>query len=210
MGAVAWLRGTNDARHRRATGGGMTAVLPPSSSPWLRRSSSTEAIVTDDCPTGGYDAVPNQPATGPADLLSYLKAYCPRSAQNDTCLSSDPGNNFHNSSDEWQTLVGTTFLMPVMCGSPTCTELEYIAQGNTATYAIQRMATVELCGFRMLPKAASLYWPTTGPCATANPRHYTSNDVTSGAGLFLVIKDLVGGPTGDWSLEEYTGMRLTK
>jgi len=173
-------------------------------------SGTTEAIVLSGCPTSGYHAVPGQPATGPAALLTYLKAYCPSKAANDTCLGSDPGNNFHNSSDEWQTLVGKTFTMPVMCGTPTCSHLAVSGTGNNASYAIQRMATVELCGFKMQPRGPSTGWPTTGPCATANPRHYSPSDVTSGAGFFLVIKGLVGGPGGDWSLDEYTALRLTK
>ncbi len=171
---------------------------------------ATSASVLSGCPTSGYHPVPNQPSTGPAALHSFLQAACPRRTENDTCLGSDPGNNFHNSSDAWQTLVGTTFTMPVMCGTPACSTLEYTAQGNNATYAIYRMATVELCGFKLSPRAPSLYWPTTGPCATANPRHYTSASVTSGGGFFLVIKGLVGGPDGDWSLDEYTDLRLTK
>jgi len=28
--------------------------------------------------------------------------------------------------------------------------------------------------------------------------------------LALVVKGLTGGPTGDWSLEEYTALRLTR
>ena len=51
---------------------------------------------------------------------------------------------------------------------------------------------------------------TTGPCATNNPTNYQADDVTYGAGFFLVIKDLVGGPTDDWTLPEYTHLRLTR
>ena len=170
----------------------------------------TAAIVASGCPTSSYQPVANQPATGPAQLYAFLKAACPNGTENNTCLGSDPGNNFHNSSDAWQTLVGKTFRMPVVCGTPACSQLEYDAQGTNATYAIHRMATVELCGFKFNPRAPSLYWPTSGPCATANPRHYTSAAVTSGGGLFVVIKSLTGGPSPDWTLEEYTAMRLTK
>lgn len=170
----------------------------------------TEEVVTDGCPTAGYHAVANQPATGPTPLLNFLKGACPSKTWNDTCLGSDPGNNFFNSSDEWQALVGKTFTMPVMCAIPTCSDLAVSGGGNNASYAIHRMATVELCGFRMLPRAPSTDWPTTGPCATNNPKNYSSVDVTDGAGFFIVIKDLFGGPGGDWSLPEYTAMRLTK
>lgn len=171
---------------------------------------ATAATVLSGCPTSGYEPVPGQPTTGPAALYAFLQNACPRGSANDTCLGSDPGNNFHNSSDAWQTLVGKTFTMPVICSTPACSQLEYVAQGNNATYAIHRMATVELCGFRLMPRNPSLYWPATGPCATANPKHYTSASVTSGAGLFLVVKGLTGGPTSDWELEEYTALRLTK
>lgn len=171
---------------------------------------ATIETVADGCDSTNYGPVPNQPTTGPAALLTFLKNACPRRAENANCLASDTGNSFHNTSDAWQTLVGSTFTMPVICGTPTCTTLEYTAQGSNATYAIHRMATVELCGFRLRPRAASTNWPTSGPCATSNPRDYQSSDVTSGAGFFLVIKGLTGGPTGDWSLEEYTALRLTK
>ena len=171
---------------------------------------TTEQIVRDGCPTNGYHPVASQPTTGPGPLYSFLTAACPSKAANDTCLGSDPGNNFPNSLPDWQTLVGTTFTMPVMCAPPTCSHLAVSGTGNNASYAIQRMATVELCGAEMQPKGFTTGWPTTGPCATRNPKNYAANDVTNGAGLFLVIKDLVGGPTPDWSLAEYTDLRLTK
>jgi Flp pilus assembly protein TadG len=171
---------------------------------------ATEQIVTDGCPTSGYHAVAGQPTTGPTPLLNFLKAACPSKTWNDTCLASDPGNNFFNASDEWQALVGKTFTMPVMCAIPTCSDLAVSGGGNNASYAIQRMATVELCGFKMEPRGPSSGWPSTGPCATNNPKHYASTDVTKGAGFFLVIKDLFGGPGGDWSLPDFTAMRLTR
>jgi hypothetical protein len=174
-------------------------------------SGATDEAVLDGCDaSGGYRPVAGQPTTGPGPLLAFLKGACPARTTNVTCLGSDPGNNFHNSTEEWQTLVGKTFTMPVMCTTPTGSALAVSGTGNNASYAIQRMATVELCGFEMQPRAASTGWPTTGPCATSNPNGYQATDVTNGAGLFLVIKDLVGGPTGDWSLEEYTALRLTK
>lgn len=172
---------------------------------------ATEDAVTYGCDSTHYAPVPNQPTTGPGPLYSFLKAACPKNTSNTTnCLKADPGNNFHLTSDEWQPLVGQTFTMPVICGPSTCSQLEYDAQGNNIVYGIHRMATVELCGYKMKPNGPSTGWPTTGPCATANPNHYAASDVTNGAGFFLVIKDLVGGPTGDWSLAEYKNLRLTK
>jgi Flp pilus assembly protein TadG len=171
---------------------------------------TTEQVVLDGCPTGGYHAVLGQPATGPTPLYDFLTTACPSKAANDTCLGSDPGNNFPDSLASWQTLVGKTFTMPVMCTTPTCSHLAVSGSGNNASYAIQRMATVELCGAEMQPKGFTTGWPTTGPCATRNPKNYAADDVTNGAGLFLVIKDLVGGPAGDWSLAEYTALRLTR
>ena len=171
---------------------------------------TTEQVVRDGCATSSYHPVAGQPTTGPAPLYTFLTAACPSKAANDTCLGSDPGSNFQNALPDWQTLVGKTFTMPVMCAPPTCSQLAVSGTGNNASYAIQRMATVELCGAEMQPKGFTTGWPTTGPCATNNPKNYAANDVTNGAGLFLVVKDLVGGPTGDWSLQEYTAMRLTQ
>lgn len=169
----------------------------------------TQGSVADGCSTDGYHAVPGQTTTDPAALLAFLKAACPSKTTDDTCLASDIGHNFQLTVPQWQTLVGKTFTMPVLCSIPTCSHLAVSGSGNNASYAIHRMATVELCGFE-IEGSASTGWPTTGPCATSNPSGYRSTDVLTGTGFFLVIKDLIGGPTGDWSLEEYTAMRLTK
>lgn len=171
--------------------------------------SDTQGAVADGCSTDGYHAVPGQATTDPAALLAFLKAACPSKATTDTCLASDTGHNFQLTVPQWQTLVGKTFTMPVLCAIPTCSHLAVSGSGNNASYAIQRMATVELCGFK-IEGTASTGWPITGPCATANPLGYRASDVLSGTGFFLVIKDLIGGPSGDWSLPEYTAMRLTK
>lgn len=175
---------------------------------------ATELAVLNGCdPSVGYQAVSTSalptPVT-PQALLAALLAGCPQGTQTATCLGSDPGNNFHNASDEWQTLVGTTFTMPVFCVRPTCSSMAFTAQGNNATYAIEQMATVELCGFELMPSGPSTGWPTTGPCATSNPQNYQASDVTSGGGLFLVIKKLTGGPGGDYQLDEYDALHLTK
>jgi Flp pilus assembly protein TadG len=169
----------------------------------------TQNAVADGCSTDGYHAVPGQVTSDPAALLAFLKAACPSKTTNDTCLASDTGHNFQLTASQWQTLVGKTFTMPVMCAIPTCTHLAVSGTGNNASYAIQQMATVELCGFK-IESSASTGWPTTGPCATSNPSGYRASDVITGTGFFLVIKDLLGGPGGDWSLPEYSAMRLTQ
>lgn len=161
---------------------------------------ATDAIVLSGCPTSGYRPVANQPSGTPAQLSTFLRNACPNKTHNDTCLASDPGNNFHNSTDEWQTLVGHTITMPVFCFKPTCDPNAYAGTGQNASYAIHKIATVEICGFKFTPRAASTGWPTEGPCATNNPKGFTSNDVDNGGGIFLVIKKLTGGPTGDWQM----------
>jgi hypothetical protein len=170
---------------------------------------ATEAAVTNGCPTEDYQPVPGQPSTGPSALSTYLRNYCPNRSENATCLASDTGNNFHNASEEWQGLVGQTIKMPVFCFPPSCAPAAYSAQGQNASYAIHQIATVEICGFELSPRPASTGWPTSGPCATANPLGYTSSDVTNGGGIFLVIKAL-SGPTpweGDGNV---TNLRLTE
>jgi hypothetical protein len=173
---------------------------------------ATEDIVTSGCPTStAYQAVAGQSAyTTPTTLFNYLTSQCPSKTANATCLSSDPGNNFHNASEEWQPLVGKTFTMPVFCTKPTCSQMAVDGGGNNASYAIHRLATVELCGYEFQPRSPSTAWPTTGPCATANVKGYQSSDVVSGGGFFLVLKGLTGGPTADWSLHEFKKVRLTE
>ena len=144
-----------------------------------------------------YAAVPNQQASWNSNqLYNHLVGYCPSGSANSTCLKQDQGNNFHNSTDSWQTLVGQTIQMPVFCVRTKCSTMAVAGNGNNAAYAIQQIATVELCGFKLNPRGASSGWPTTGACATRNPSSYTSNSVTgNGAGFFLVIKALSGGTT---------------
>jgi hypothetical protein len=171
---------------------------------------ATQEAVEDGCPTTNYQAVPGQTSSmSPSQLSALLAAACPDKTENSTCLFSDNGNNFHNASDQWQDLVGETFTMPVICTKPTCNPMAVSGGGTHASYAIQQLATVELCGFKLMPRSASLYWPTTGPCANANPSGYTSNSVTDGGGLFVVIKDLSGGPVG-YTMPEFTDSSLTK
>ena len=164
---------------------------------------ATEAAVLNGCSTAhDYRPVQGQTMTDPKDLRKHLTAACPKKSENSTCLSSDPGNNFHNASDEWQTLVGKNFQMPVFCFPEQCDEGAYSGQGNNGAYAIHAIATVELCGFEFPPRAASTNWPTSGPCATSNPENFVSSDVISGSGLFIVVKELhYGVPSKDWKLE---------
>jgi Flp pilus assembly protein TadG len=162
---------------------------------------ATEASVLNGCPTSAYTPVPNQPG-GATALYNHMTGYCPKKSENSTCLASDPGNNFHNSSDEWQTLVGHHITMPVFCFPPQCSDTAFTAQGQNASYGIWRLATVLVCGFKLNPRPASTGWPTTGACATNNPNNYSSNSVTAGAGFFLVIEKLQGGPSGDWELPQ--------
>ena len=137
-------------------------------------------------------------------------ALCPSGSANSTCLKQDQGNNFHNSTDSWQTLVGQTIQMPVFCVRTKCSNMAVAGNGNNAAYAIQQIATVEVCGFKLNPRGPSGGWPTTGPCATRNPSNYTSSSVTSGAGFFLVIKGLSGGTSPSWQLPEYKDSKLTE
>jgi hypothetical protein len=171
---------------------------------------ATQDAVQDGCPTAGYHAVPGQTSSmTPAQLSTFLQAACPNKTQDDTCLQSDTGNNFHLASDQWQGLIGQTFTLPVICTKPTCNPMAVSGSGQNASYPIQQLATVQLCGFELMPRGPSTGWPTTGACATANPSGYTSNSVTSGGGLFVVIKALAGGPV-TFTMPEFTDASLTK
>lgn len=145
--------------------------------------------------TDAYAPVPGQPTSPtPTQLYNYLNLKCPKKASSVSCLASDSGTNFHTLGSHWAPLVGQTFTMPVFCSTPKCSQLADAGGGNTGSYAIQRIATVVLCGYKL--SAASGAFPTTGPCATRNPKGYVSSDVTSGYGLFVVVEALTGG-TGD-------------
>ncbi len=154
----------------------------------------TENAVTSGCPTSGYHAVAGQLSTmTPTQLRTLLVGTCPSKTHNDTCLSSDPGNNFSLAKEEWQTLVGHTITMPIFCFPPQCAPGAAIdGSGNNASYAIKQVATVEVCGFKM-GGVQSTGWPTAGPCKDNNPLNYSPADVITGDGLFLVIRKLEGG-----------------
>ena len=162
----------------------------------------TQASVLSGCPTSSYAPVPNQPSTTPQALYNHMVTKCPAKSEDSNCLASDTGNNFHNASPQWQTLVGHHISMPVFCWPPQCSQAAYTAQGSNASYGIWRIATVLVCGFKLNPASASTGWPTTGACATNNPSNYSSGSVTAGGGLFLVIEKLTGGPGGDWELPQ--------
>jgi Flp pilus assembly protein TadG len=181
-----------------ATGGDPCGVAGPPGGWWVSQctgqsnaNGATELAVQNGCATGAYQAVPSQP-TDPTARSTYLRNYCPSGSENNTCLASDNGNNFHNASEEWESLVGQTIQMPVACFPPQCTPAAYEGNGQNAAYAISAIATVEICGMKLNPRPASANWPTSGKCATNNPMGYTSDSVTSGAGIFLVIKGLSG------------------
>lgn len=169
----------------------------------------TELMVTNGCPTNGYTAVAGQPATAtPTQLFNHLTGACPSKTASNSCIQSDPGSNFHNAADEWQPQVGRIFTMPGFCTPPQCSETAVSGSGNNASYAIHRMITVELCGFK-IGSYASTGWPTTGPCATKNPKNYKSTDVTSGSGFFVVVRGINGG-SANWTLNTYEAPALTE
>jgi hypothetical protein len=133
---------------------------------------------------------------------------CPKKAVGSYCLSSDNGANaLNHTADEWQTLVGKSFTMPVFCTKPDCSDMAVAGGGNTASYAIEMIANVTLCGFNV--SAQSTNWPTTGPCATNNPNNYKPGDIDTGAGLFVVITGLTGGPS-NLTAPSFTDVSLTK
>ncbi|MGZ4664500.1 MAG: pilus assembly protein TadG-related protein [Frankiaceae bacterium] len=156
----------------------------------------TDHAVSVGCPTSGYQSVPGQTTSmTPTQLRSFLVGVCPSKTFNDTCLGSDPGNNFGHAASAWQTLVGQSITMPVLCFPPQCMSSPAVdGGGNNASYAIMQIATVQICGFN-IGGTKSTGWPTTGPCATNNPLNYSPDDVTAGDGLFLVIRRLDGGAT---------------
>ena len=173
---------------------------------------STQVAVQDGCDSSvAYHAVPNQPAGAtPSQLYHFLTAACPSKAANATCLSSDTGNNFGLAAPQWQGLVGQTFSMPVFCVVPTCSDMAVAGNGNNASYAIQQIAKVELCGFELNKGGPSTGWPATGPCATANPKGYKSSDVATGSGFFVVIKGLSGSADGDYTMPGTGRLELSR
>lgn len=172
---------------------------------------ATRAAVQNGCNPDSYTPVPGQPNPGtPTTLRQYLQGYCPGGASTYHCLSNDTGNSFSLTSPDWQLLVGSTIRMPVLCFPPQCDTGAYASTGSGASYAIYRIAKVEICGFHLPPSAPSTAWPTVGPCATKNPKNYTSADVTSGAGFFGVIKSVIGPGGETIHHPEPVGVHLSK
>jgi Flp pilus assembly protein TadG len=163
-------------------------------------SGGTQTSLDNGC-SETHSPVANQPNPAtPLALRTFLQTQCPSATgTTTTCLGGDNGNNFQNvTQSDFQGLVGTTFTMPVFCSKALCDQFESTGSGSNADYAIQQVATVILCGFTM--KNPSTGWPTTGPCATNNPYHYVSSDVTAGTGVFIVVTGLFGGNTDPFRL----------
>lgn len=173
----------------------------------------TKAAIESGCdPSTTYTVVPQQSThdATPASLYTWLTTECPAKSSGPYCLSSDTGKNPETQGQSsWQTLVGQKFTLPVYCDTPDCSKLAETGSGNGGSYAIEEIATVQLCGFYMT--APSTGWPTTGACHDNNPLNYTSSSVKSGSGLFVVITDLTGGPAAtNYHLNVFTTTSLTK
>jgi Flp pilus assembly protein TadG len=173
----------------------------------------TKDAIEKGCdPSTAYTFVPNQSThnTSPTTLFNWMTSQCPNKSSGPYCLSSDTGKNPETQGQaSWQTLVGKSFTMPVFCDTPDCSQLAQSGQGNGGSYAVEMIATVQLCGFYMT--APSTGWPTSGACKDNNPLNYTSNSVTNGSGLFVVITALTGGPGNtDYHLNVFNTMSITK
>jgi Flp pilus assembly protein TadG len=177
-------------------------------------SGGTQDAVQYGCdPSMSYTSVPNQSTHNgsPTALYNWMVQQCPAKTTGvPYCLTSDTGKNPETQTQtQWQGLVGQTFQLPVYCDTPDCSQMAETGSGNGGTYAIEMMATVQLCGFKMT--SPSTGWPTTGPCVNNNPNNYTSSSVTSGFGLFVVITALTGGPSNlNYQMPSYTGVALTQ
>lgn len=172
--------------------------------------SATRTAVLNGCSPDHHQPVPGQPAGPPPALRQHLQAACPGGASSSVCLASDNGKNFDLASPEWQTLVGRTIRMPVFCFPPQCDAGGYASTGTNASYAIHRIAKVEVCGFHIPPRPPSTGWPVSGPCASQNPRGFTPSDVTTGAGFFLVVKSVVSSAGETVHLAEPAGIHLSR
>ena len=171
----------------------------------------TGTNVTAGCQTD-IAPVPNQTAhsASPTTLWTYLTSYCPKTAKNEMCLASDTGYNVKNFDDEWQPLVGKTIEMPVMCYPPQCYDLAKSGSGSTVSYAVHKIAVVEICGFGLHGAySTSTSWPT-DDCTLKNPKAYKATDIATGSsGFFLIFKGLYGADSGERP-DPNTNLRLTK
>lgn len=93
-------------------------------------------------------AVPGTP-TGSQTLTEHLLAACPpgNGDSDQDCLGGNTGQVFGGQiTDAWQTLQGTRFTLPVLCGPAMCDPAASQGSGNTAQYPVYRIAEVTLCG----------------------------------------------------------------
>lgn len=169
----------------------------------------TSTNVDKGCDTS-ITPVPDQTLNmaSPTTLRMYLTGYCPKTAKNEMCLASDSGYNVKNFTGDWQPLVGQTIEMPVMCYPPQCDTLAFSGSGSTVSYAVHKIAVVEVCGFG-LHGVYSTSWPI-DDCTLKNPNGYKPTDIaTGGAGFFVIFKGVYGadsGPMPDFN----THLRLTQ
>ena len=97
-----------------------------------------------------------------------------------------------------------------MCYPPQCQSLAVAGTGNTASYAVHKIAIVEVCGFGLNGSYSTpSSWPA-DDCTSKNPQAYKATDVDSHkAGFFLIFKGVYGGDSGDKPASN-THLRLTQ
>ena len=102
--------------------------------------------------------VPNQNPTTASTLSSSLTLNCKKPSDvSSSCLSGGEGNSDLKNAktyDEWGKLLGKTILLPVFCGSPTCSPDSVNGTGTNSTYPIYKIASVVLCGYHIYDKAS--------------------------------------------------------
>jgi hypothetical protein len=182
---------------------------------------STLYWIRNGCPNPA-SPIPTD-ATDPSQLFSDLTGFCADSVKNDTstefCLTRDTGSAKNDKMAEaWQSVVdaGLSFEVPMYCSG-------VIAGGDCSSDAITsapvipiyEIAVVRMCGFALKGDKKkphySTNWPTTGPCATANPSSYTptSPTVPEADAFYLVFEGMVNG-TDEGSTSGSSNLRLTR
>jgi hypothetical protein len=183
---------------------------------------STLYWIRNGCPNPA-SPIPTS-ATNPSLLFSDLVNFCSSSVKNDTstefCLTRDTGSAKNDKmADAWQSVIdaGLSFEVPMYCSGLTSGgSCSSDAITSAPVIPIYQIAVVRICGFALKnDKGKGRYstnWPTTGPCATANPSSYTPTSpvVPAGGDAFYLVFDTIIKTTDESDSGGSSNLRLTK
>jgi hypothetical protein len=164
-------------------------------------------VLTDGCANPAETVKPQNPSS-PASLSASLTVNCNDQADVSTsCLDAETGNaDLKNRTPvaAWNTLLGSTIIVPVFCAQPTCDPSTVDGNGTGNVYPVYTFTAVTVCGFHFYSVRDGQKMSNTGDCAgNAYAPPAKASDYVEKLGCrndndpCLPVYDEDGNPTGD-------------